>query len=327
MQPPSTDMIRRPVTTLSAQPHPARRRAASSLCRRLIRAPLLAAIAIAAVFAGAGAASATPSAVGYDLSFPQCENPPPASASFVIVGVDGGLANNPNPCLAQQLAWAAGAPGLQRPAVPGLSLYLNAADPGSRVADWPSPAAGTATVATPYGSCNGSWSRACAFLYATQRASYSYALAVAAAAPATSLGSTPGPASAPTAQSPALPAAATAPWWIDVEIGASWASRASAREWAALNMAALRGYVAGLRAAGARGPVGLYSNAYQWRAITGLGPRASRGHFPLAEHDWATGSTTLAQARRACAKPFSGSAVTIAQFSEGGYDRDYACPR
>jgi hypothetical protein len=282
--------------------------------------------------AGAVAALATPSTVGYDLSYPQCETSPPPFASFAIVGVDGGLANDPNPCLVQQLAWASAAPGLRRPALPGLSFYLNAADPGNGVADWPSPAAGTATAGTPYGSCDGSWSRACAFSYAMQRAAYSYGLAVAAAplAAATALAPVEMPL-APAAMAlshtaTALPPVATAPWWIDVETGASWAGRSSSREWAQLNVAALRGYVAGLRAAGARGPVGLYSNAYQWRAITGLGPRASRAYFPFAEHDWVTGSSTLEQAQRACAKPFSGSVATVAQFTEGVYDRDYACP-
>jgi hypothetical protein len=264
------------------------------------------------------AALATPSSVGYDLSYPQCEAPPPPSPSFAVVGVDGGLANDPNPCLAQQLAWASAAPGLRRPAQPGLSLYLNAADPGNGVADWPSPAAGTAGAATPYGACDGSWSRACAYTYATLRAAYSYALAIAAAAPLATAELPP----TATALSPAV----TAPWWIDVEIGASWAGRSSSREAAQLNVAALRGYVAGLRAAGARGPVGMYSNAYQWHVITDLGPRSSAAYFPRTEHDWVTGSRTLAQAQRACAKPFTGSVVAIAQFIEGDLDRDYACP-
>jgi hypothetical protein len=110
-----------------------------------------------------------------------------------------------------------------------------------------------------------------------------------------------------------------------VEIGASWAARASSHQWAQLNIAALRGYVAGLRASGAHGPVGMYSNSYQWRVVTGLGPRASGAYFPRAERDWVTGSRTLAQARRACARPFSGSVTTIAQFIEGAFDRDYAC--
>jgi len=314
----------------------------ANVIRSLARALVVGVLGLAGVSAGASAALATPSPVGYDVSYPQCETALPPSASFAILGVNGGLANNPNPCLAQQLTWASAAPGLQRPALAGLSFYLNAADPGNGVADWPSPVAGTATAETPYGPCDGSWSRACAFSYAMQRAAYSYALAVAAATLAVATvppvattvppiaTAAPPAAVAPPATAAPLPATtaapAVAPWWIDVEIGASWAGRSSSREWAQLNVAALRGYVAGLRAAGARGPVGMYSNAYQWHTITGLGPRASRAYFPLGEHDWVTGSSTRAQARRACAKPFSGSVVTIAQFSEGVYDRDYACP-
>ncbi len=330
----TANMIRMPVTQLYTQ----RRRAGMrlSLLAGLARALVVALLGLAGVLAGASSALATPSPVGYDLSYPQCETALPPSASFAILGVNGGLANNPNPCLAQQLTWASAAPGLQRPVLAGLSFYLNAADPGNGVADWPSPVAGAATAETPYGPCDGSWSRACAFSYAMQRAAYSYALTVAAATLAVAtvppVASTvppvattaPPPTATPLPATTAAPAAA--PWWIDVEIGASWAGRSSSREWAQLNVAALRGYVAGLRAAGARGPVGMYSNAYQWHTITGLGPRASRAYFPLGEHDWVTGSSTLAQARRACSKSFSGSVVTIAQYSEGVYDRDYACP-
>jgi hypothetical protein len=286
------------------------------------RALLLAALLVVAAVPGAcpadAAGSLAPSSIGYDVSFPQCESQPPPAPSFAIVGVTGGLANDSNPCLVQQLTWASQAAGLRRPVLPGVSLYLNAADPGNSVADWPSPAAGTAGAVTPYGACNGSWSRACAFSYAMQRAAYSYGLAVSAA----SLAAATSPSL--TATLPSL--AATAPWWIDVEIGASWAARSSSHQWAQLNIGALLGYVAGLRVAGAHGPIGMYSNAYQWRAITGLGPRASRAYFPRAEHDWVTGSTTLAQARRACARPFSGSVATITQFIEGTFDRDYACP-
>jgi hypothetical protein len=265
----------------------------------LALAPLLGLLSFAA-----GAARAASSPVGYDLSFPQCEAPAPLAPSFVVVGVNGGLANDPNPCLATQLTLAGTAPGLTRPRQPGLSLYLIAADPGNTVPDWPSAATATSNVSTPYGTCDGRWSRACAFLYGEQRAGYSYAL-TAAIAPATG---------------------ASAPWWIDVEIEASWATRGDSREWSVLNIAALRGYTAGLRGAGAQGPIGLYSNAYQWRAVTGLGPRSSRAYFRGGERDWVTGSSSLASARRTCSKPFSGSTVALAQFTEGTHDRDYACP-
>ena len=290
----------------------------ASLLHGVARLLLLMALGTAIVTVCSAPALAAPSAIGYDLSYPQCETPPPLTASFAIVGVNGGLANDPNPCLVQQLAWASIASGLRRPALPGLSLYLDAADPGNGVADWPSPDAGTAGAGTPYGTCAGSWSRACAFLYAMQRAGYSYAL-VTAAAPLAA-------ATAPSLSTTLPSLAATVPWWIDVEIGASWARRSSSRAWAGLNVAALRGYVAGLRAAGARGPIGIYSNAYQWHAITGLGVRASRAYFPLAERDWVTGAKALVQAQHACTRAFSGSIVTIAQFTEGAFDRDYACP-
>src|SRR6202035_5200864 len=106
----------------------------------------------------------------------------------------------------------------------------------------------------------------------------------------------------------------------------SWAKPAGSREWSVLNTAALRGYTAGLRGAGAHGPIGLYSNAYQLRAVTGLGPRSSRGSFRGTQRDWVTGSSSLASARRMCSKPFSGSTVALAQFTDGTHDRDYACP-
>lgn len=266
----------------------------------------LAALALSLALCATATAAVVPatsmSTVGYDLSYPQCEAPAPALASFVIVGVDGGLANDANPCLEAQLTAAALAPGLKRPQVTGLQLYLDAADPGSGVPDWPSAAAGTAGV-TPYGACAGAWSRSCAYLYGEQRALYSYGLAATLTT-----------------------AAASAPWWIDVEIGASWAARRDSRGWAKLNVAAIRGYASGLRAGGARGAIGLYSNAYQWLAITALGARASRAYFPAGERQWVAGASTLAQARRACAKPFATGVVALAQFVEPGYDRDYACP-
>jgi hypothetical protein len=273
-----------------------------------------------------GSVAAVPAvgAMGYDVSFPQCQVALPTTPTFALVGVNGGLANDANPCLAQQLAWAQAAPGLRHPAVAGLSLYLDAADPGNGVPDWPSPAAGTAAVPTPYGSCDGSFSRACAYGYGVQRAGYSYGLVAAATPPLATGEASPATGEPPlTAGTSAL--AATAPWWIDVEIEASWARRSSSSEWSALNVAALRGFVAGLRAAGARGAIGLYSNGFQWHAITGLSPRASRAAFPL-QRDWVTGSSSAAQARHACAQPFSAKEATLAQFAEGGYDRDVVCP-
>src|SRR5205823_13853627 len=45
---------------------------------------------------------AAPSAQGFDISFPQCGEPEPASPAFSVVGVNGGRAFTGNPCLARQ---------------------------------------------------------------------------------------------------------------------------------------------------------------------------------------------------------------------------------
>ncbi len=150
---------------------------------------------------------------GYDASYPQCSGSDASKPLFGIVGVDGGLANNANPCLGDELQWARGAPGQKRPQQPPLSLYIDTGNPGAHhVADWPRGGA------TPlYGACNGKLTNACSYLYGVQRAAHSYSL-VAALDPA---------------------AATTAPWWLDVELAASWAGTYE------LNIAALRGFVAG----------------------------------------------------------------------------------
>ena len=178
---------------------------------------------------------------GYDASYPQCSGSYPSNPLFGIVGVNGGLANNANPCLGGELHWARDSPGQKRPTQPPLSLYIDAANPGGhQVADWPS--GGTAPA---YGSCNGLLTNACSYLYGEQRAAHSYRLVAA-------LDSV---------------AAKTAPWWLDVELAASWAGTYQ------LNIAALQGFIAGLHNAGATAPIGIYSTSAQWHEITGL-PRS-----------------------------------------------------
>ncbi|MGH2935592.1 MAG: hypothetical protein ACRDL2_13910, partial [Gaiellaceae bacterium] len=174
--------------------------------------------------------------IGYDVSYPQCSGSYPSNPLFGVVGVNGGLARNANRCLGGELRWARGTPGQKRPKQPPLSLYIDTGNPGGHhVADWPS--GGTAPV---YGSCNGLLTNACSYLYGKQRAAYSYRLVAA-------LDSV---------------AATTAPWWLDVELTASWAGTYQ------LNIAALQGFIAGLRSAGATGPIGIYSTSAQWKDIT-----------------------------------------------------------
>lgn len=90
-------------------------------------AALAAAICLTVVpVSAAVAAPADPP--GVDVSWPQCDTTPPAGPGFAVVGINDGLGNTTNPCLADQLAWAAAAPGssLQSP----VSLYVMAQDPG-----------------------------------------------------------------------------------------------------------------------------------------------------------------------------------------------------
>jgi hypothetical protein len=74
---------------------------------------------------------------------------------------------------------------------------------------------------------------ACSYIYGEQRAAHSHRL-VAALDPV---------------------GARTAPWRLDVELMASWAGTYQ------LNIAALQGFIAGLRNAGATGPIGIYSTS------------------------------------------------------------------
>jgi hypothetical protein len=62
-----------------------------------------------------------PGAVGYDISWPQCNSAFPAPSTLAIVGLNDGTAFTTNPCFAREAAWA----GLN------LSVYinLNAPDP------------------------------------------------------------------------------------------------------------------------------------------------------------------------------------------------------
>ena len=238
--------------------------------------------------------SGSSSPAGYDASYPQCSGSYPANVLFGIVGVNGGVAHDANPCLGGELRWARDAPGLKRPEQPSVSLYIDTGNPGARVTEWPK--GGTAPV---YGACNGLLTDACSYLYGVQRAAYSYRLVAA--------------------QDPV--AAKTAPWWLDVELALSWAGTYQ------LNIAALQGYVAGLHDAGATGAIGIYSTSVQWREITGLTagttPRAFSGMLP----DWVAGTDdSLVQARQSCTSGgFTDVAPTLAQYQIGRFDADLRC--
>jgi hypothetical protein len=131
----------------------------------------LAVIVVVVVLIIALGGSSSPT-TGYDASYPQCSGSYPSNPLFGIVGVNGGLANNANPCISAELHWARDTPGQKRPEQPPLSLYIDTANPGGHhVADWPS--GGTTPL---YAACNGKLTNACSYLYGEQRAAHSYRL-------------------------------------------------------------------------------------------------------------------------------------------------------
>ena len=233
--------------------------------------------------------------VGYDVSFPQCSGSYPSNPLFGIVGVNGGRASNANRCVSGELRWAGNTSGQKRPEQPRLSLYIDTGNPGGHhVADW--PGGGTAPA---YCSCHGLLTNACSYLYGEQRAAHSYRVVAARDSNA----------------------AKTAPWWLDVELRTSWAGTYE------LNIAALQGFIAGLRNAGATGRIGIYSTSAQWKDITGLTaqttPTAFNGQLP----DWVAGTAaTLTQARQNCSSGgFTGARPTLAQYRIGPLDADLRC--
>ena len=163
------------------------------------------------------------------------------------------------------------------------------------VEDWP-----TGGITPAYGACNGKLTNACSYIYGEQRAAYSYRVAAA----------------------DSLADAHTVPWWLDVELMASWAGTYQ------LNLAALQGFVAGLRGAGASGPIGIYSTTAQWKDITGLTALTTAAAFKRQLPDWVAGTqANLAQARQNCTTGgFTGVAPTLAQYRLNGLDADLRCP-
>src|SRR5947209_16863119 len=104
--------------------------------RRVAAVGLAFIVVVVVLIIALGSSSPT---TGYDASYPQCSGSYPSNPLFGIVGVNGGRANNANPCMGGELRWARDTPGQQRPKQPPVSLYINTANPGGRhVADWPS---------------------------------------------------------------------------------------------------------------------------------------------------------------------------------------------
>lgn len=247
--------------------------------------------------------------VGNDVSWPQCGKTLPSGQAFAIVGVTGGLANNTNPCLAEQLAWAARSTG--GTAQPKVALYVNTANPGHEGSWWPSsniyPDDSDVEVPNPYGACEpegegeGAVDLACSYMYGYAKA-YDDATIRGVTDPGTYI------------------------WWLDVETGNSWQTDT------ALNRATLEGMVdyfksitaGGKDAEGKDAGVGIYSTSYQWGIIAGTVPSSSS---LTGLPSWLAGARTLRGAKSNCSLPglTPGSPVTVTQYVSARLDYDYSC--
>ncbi|WP_234865493.1 glycoside hydrolase family 25 domain-containing protein [Sinomonas albida] len=238
-----------------------------------------------------------PPALGADISYPQCRALPPSNVAFGVVGVNHGTSTTTNPCLAAELAWANGTAG--GTAQPKLQLYINTSNPGEP-GPAPAPAGWPKSGSTPYGTCSGQSTSACAWQFGWDRAAEDVAERLA-----------------PAARSAGLPTGANSyTWWLDVETANTWQPDTTA------NRAVLEGMTASLAAQGAR--IGLYSTARQWGRIVGSAPSTS----PLAAlPEWLAGATTADGAKELCSQAplTSRGRVELAQYM-AAVDGDYPCP-
>jgi hypothetical protein len=280
----------------------------------------------------ASAGHSTTSTTGHDISYPQCGKTFPSRPAFGIVGVNGGLANDLNPCLGpssaypsykqSELFWSVST-ATGSTTQPKASLYLNTADPGNLyngkpIADWPT------SGSTPYGACVtvtvttgsgtfvvGANSPACAWQYGYNRAAQDVSWLASAA-------------SAITAQSPPVPvsgAASAYPWWLDVETVNSWQAGSSGQ---AMNVADLQGMIAALKSAGAT-VIGGYSTSAQWNQITGGTTSTASGSLYQIPN-WIPGARSLSGATANCGLPsFTGGRVAVTQWTAKSTDNDHAC--
>lgn len=269
--------------------------------RSVLRALAVVALSVAAAVVGMpGLASAAPTTVGYDVSHPQCGTSLPKDRAFAVVGVNGGIATRPNPCLTEQLRWAAQSSG-SITAQPRVQLYLNTANPGevrSFVTTWPDGGM------TPYGTCDGANSRACSWQYGWERAQHSVDTFFAPAARSARLDSS----------------VDRYIWWLDVETMNTWQSGST--DALTRNRAAVEGMTAYLLSRGGR--VGYYSTAQQWAQIVGTVPA---GSVLAGRLSWLAGATTPAGARSNCAKPslVPAGRVALAQYVVDDLDHNQSC--
>lgn len=256
-----------------------------------LRLLLAASAATVLMLVGAQAPAATTAGPGNDVSWPQCGQTLPKTQTFAIVGVNNGLANNTNPCLAAELSWARTSKG--GTGQPLVALYVNTANPGTAGSWWPSSNTyGGTSVPNPYGQCTGgSVGAACSYMYGYAKA-YDDA----------------------NIRGVSNPASYT--WWLDVETGNSWSTDRVA------NRADLEGMSAYFASIGAG--AGLYSTSAQWTQIAGTVPATSNLY---ALRSWLPGASSSAAAKRRCSDaPLTGGGkVALTQYTSSSFDYDISC--
>lgn len=245
------------------------------------------------------------SGTGVDISYPQCGKSVPTDQSFGIVGVNSSLGNTTNPCLQQQLSWAASSAG--GTAQPKTQVYALFANPGAAAASvWPTSNAAPngQSVTNPYGTCTAQ-SGAKPTWKTTSACSYMYGYARAYEAANTRGVVNPG----------------QYRWWLDVETGLSHLSDTGQ------NRVALEGMVAALKSSRIT-QIGVYSTSYQFRTIVGTVPTTS----PLRPlPSWiAIGDGRLDQAQAACSGArLLGGPIAMTQyktpFGSTEIDRNWSC--
>jgi hypothetical protein len=174
--------------------------------------------------------------IGYDVSWPQCHSKLPRNQAFGIVGLNGKLANNFNPCFTKEVTWASQSTGVNSPLK--AAIYVHVGNPGNTVSDWPK------TGDTPDGACTGANTDACSYQYGENLANEDIRHLTAAKLGSLTI-------------------------FMDVESNYSWQNSNHEEN----NIATLEGMTNTFEQANY--PVGIYSNGLPFEQITGGAPQTS----------------------------------------------------
>jgi hypothetical protein len=225
--------------------------------------------------------------VGFDVSWPQCNDELPASFGYAIVGVNRGRTYSENDCLVEQLEWAGRS----------ADVYLNTGNPGPEHSRfWPVGQADPVTC-----DRRDDDSHECAYLYGWNAAADGYARVLAAHV---SLG---------WADADARRVGTDGTWWLDVETANTWRGDRS------LNVATLHGAVDFLESMDVE-EVGFYSTPLLWWRVT-------FGTDEFVDYPaWHAGGRTQAGAEDRCdGRAFTGGELRMVQWVEDGLDRNVRC--